>query len=59
MAESELNSLTSTEVLTQRAVLNAMKDEAKLHGIDPVAIQNHEVEISAVIHNLIVASRKK
>lgn len=51
--------LTSTEVLTQRAMLNALVDESILHGIDPVAFRNHEAEINAVIHNLIVASRNK
>ena len=49
--------LTSTEALTQRAMLSALTDEAKLHGIDPMFIQNHEAEISAVIQKLIVASR--
>jgi hypothetical protein len=49
--------LTSTETLTQRAMLNALIDEAKLHEIDPVFFRNHEAEISAVIQKLIVASR--
>lgn len=59
MDESESNALTPTEVLTQRAMLNAMKDEAKLHGINPIVVQKHEVEISSVIQKLIVASRDK
>ncbi len=49
--------LNSTETLTLRAMLNALTDEAKLHGIDHDAIRNHEGEISAVIQKLIVASR--
>lgn len=59
MADFEHNALTPTETLTQRAMFTAMNDEAKLHGIDSVAIRNHEKEINAVIQNLIVASRGK
>lgn len=59
MGDSNSYSLTLTETLTQRAMLNALADEAKLHEIDPIAIQNHEGEISVVIQNMIVASRNK
>ena len=59
MGDSNSYSLTLTETLTQRAMLNALADEAKLHEIDPTAIQNYEAEISVVIQNMIVASRNK
>lgn len=59
MADFESNALTPTETLTQRAMLNAMNDEAKLHGMNPAAVQEHEAEICAVIQKLIMASRNK
>jgi hypothetical protein len=54
-----LHALTSTESLTEHAILNALNGEAQLNGIDPVAIRNYEPEIRAVIQQLIVASRNK
>lgn len=59
MDDFEPNALTPTETLTQRAMLNAMNDEAKLHGMNPSAVQEHEAEISSAIQKLIVASRGK
>lgn len=59
MADFEPNALTPTETLTQRAMLNAMNDEAKLHGMNPTAVKEHEAEICAVIQKLIMASRNK